>query len=66
MVKFYSLGQCPPDELLLKVGARTGTMTMIDQIVVRLAALDPDLVRALGDDCSPPRPDLRIVGGRDG
>ena len=64
MVKFYSLGRRPPDELLLKVGARTGTMTMIDQVVVRLAALDPEVLRAF--DRFQPWPDLRIVGRRDG
>jgi hypothetical protein len=41
-------------------------MTTIGEVMARYASLNPKLLRALGGDLFPRRPDLRIVGGCDG
>jgi hypothetical protein len=40
-------------------------MTMIGEVMAR-SSLNPELLRALGGDRFPRRPNLHIVGGRDG
>jgi hypothetical protein len=66
VVKLHSLGPHPLYELLLELGACTGTMPTIDQAVAHFAGLDPAIVHALSADRFPPRPNLRLVRGRDG
>jgi hypothetical protein len=51
-------------EMLTELGRRTMHMTTIEQVVERYARLDPEKVRVLDGDRFPPRPSLRLVGGR--
>jgi hypothetical protein len=51
--------------ILSRLGETSFRMTEIEALVARFAALDPETLRALGADRWPPRPDLRIVGGRE-
>jgi hypothetical protein len=62
--KLYPLGPRIFAEILGRLGETSFRMTEIEQVVAHFAALDPELLRALGGDRFPPRPDLRIVGGR--
>ena len=56
VVKLHSLGPRTLYELLLELGACTGTMTTIDQAVARFAGLDPAIVHALSADRFDPAP----------
>ena len=56
VVKLHSLGPRTLYELLLEVGACTGTMTTIDQAVARFAGLDPAIVHALVQTAFHPAP----------
>jgi hypothetical protein len=49
--------------LLAELGSRCLIRTEIDRLLAKYAALDPDLIRALGGDVFPPRPPLRVISG---
>jgi hypothetical protein len=63
--KLYPLGPRIFALILGRLGETSFRMTEIEALVARFAALDPETLRALGADRWPPRPDLRIVGGRE-
>jgi hypothetical protein len=62
VVKVRRLG----DRVLFELATVTGQRATIESILARYAALDPDIVSALGGDQFPAQPTLRVVGGRHG
>jgi hypothetical protein len=66
VVKARRLGDRALYEMLLELSAVTGHRATVESVVARYAALDPDIVSALGGDRFPEQPTLRVVGGRHG
>jgi hypothetical protein len=62
--RLCALGSRAVAEAFFEIGARTGHMTTIEQVVARYARLDPDAVSLFGGDRFPPRPPLRLVRDR--
>jgi hypothetical protein len=51
-------------EAFFEIGARTGHMTTIEEVVARYAHIDRGTLGAVGGDRFAPRPNLCLVGGR--
>jgi hypothetical protein len=63
--RVHGLGPRVLAEMLEELGRTSLHMTTIEQMVAFYAPIDPAVLSALGACKFPPRPDLRIVGGRD-
>jgi hypothetical protein len=62
--RLHALGPRVLAEFLAELGADSYRMTDIERRLERYARLDPGIVRGLGGNRFPPRPSLRVVGGR--
>jgi hypothetical protein len=62
--RLHAMGPRALAEFLAELGADSYRMTAIESALERYGRLDPDIVRGLGGDHFPPRPSLRVVGGR--
>jgi hypothetical protein len=64
VTRLHAMGPRVLGEFLAELGAGSYRMTDIESALERYSRLDPDIVRGLGGNRFPPRPSLRIVGGR--
>jgi hypothetical protein len=58
--RVHTLGPRPIGELLAEIATATGEHALIADLVEAYAALDPEIVRAVGGDRFPPMP-LEVV-----
>ena len=61
VLRLHSLGPRVLFELFAELGARRLLRTEIEQLVGCYAALDPEIVRAIGADRLPPLPPPRLM-----
>jgi hypothetical protein len=61
----HALGPRALAEMLEELGRVTLHMTTIERALERFAGIHPAVLRAMRADIWPPKPTLRVVGGRD-
>jgi hypothetical protein len=61
----HALGPRALAEMLEELGRVTLHMTTIERALDRFAGIHPAVLRAMRADIWPPKPTLRVVGGRD-